>query len=180
MGKKEGKNTSNFYVLSARHSGSSVLQPNHCTHMLIWASQTPQYTPSPQPPTPKPTQDTHCLFQSQDPDGSSLIWVASAEEKKRRLRKEGLGLWSVGNQCIWVGFEPSVCEMLQFRRDEEERINRLIETLSEDIDRKLNSPSAMLLRTKYVVKDFPFLAVEIFYTCCAVMVRFLERAGCGS
>lgn len=46
--------------------------------------------------------------------------------------------------------------MLHFRSDEEERMSRLIEILSEGTDRKLNNPSVRLLRTKYVVKEFPF------------------------
>lgn len=67
---QQEKSSLNFHVLSAQHSESCVLQPNHYTHVLIWASQTPEYTA----PTP---QHTQFLFESQAPDCSSLIWFAS-------------------------------------------------------------------------------------------------------
>lgn len=78
---------------------------------------------------------------------------------RRKKKKNGdcgkKGLVCEANQCIWVAFEHLLCQMLHFRSDEEERMNRLIEILSEGTDKKLNNPSVRLLRTKYVVKEFP-------------------------
>ncbi len=101
---------------------------------------------------------TPYLFQSQTPVCNNLIWFASKQEK-RRLWEEELGLWSLRNQCIPAAFEHSLCQMLLFRNDEEQRVNRLIEILSKGMDRKRSRPSVMLPRRKYVATKFPLQEV---------------------
>ena len=122
--------------------------------MLIWASQTPWHIH-----THTPQHTLTVCFKVGLLTAADSYDLPARKERKKKERKGDCGkkgLVCEANQCIWVAFERSLCQMLHFRSDEEERMNRLIEILSEGTNRKLNNPSLRLLRTKYVVEEFPF------------------------
>lgn len=140
------KETLDIHVLSTQHSGSSVSQLSRCTHMLIWASQIPQYTPHTHThPSTHTCTHTNTLFQSQAPDCSSPTWFASKEGKKADCRKKGLVC-----EAFWINASglPLNIHYSAIQNHEKKRINGLIEILSKGIDKKLNNPSAMLLEKK--------------------------------
>lgn len=126
--------------------------------VLICAAQTPCYTPPP----------PACL-RVLPPECESFVWFLSKGEQN------GLAC-EAGNQHIWLQFKNFQSQTLQFQQ--EEGMNRLIEILSEGGRRKLNNPSALLLRTKIISKRFSFLRCWALKRCSPAKIEVFFGEGC--
>lgn len=123
------------------------------TYAYLSLTNTSIYTPTPA------LTHTHCLKVRLLTATASYDLPARKKKKEIFIRKTAVVCEALGLNASGLPFN-TYCQILQFRSDDYERINRLIEILREGIDRKSNKSSAKLLRTKYVVKDYPLAKVR--------------------